>query len=229
MDTNQRFFIVRAAAAFSDSNKAQFLGKNPAYRVVSWGNDANPTAGEVAALITQIFDDLFVVASKKGASFTVGDFNGDGYKDLAVAVRLAREIDRNDNSAPDFMLYVPLPPEFNPRDDRNSLGTLRYWRQRGFLVVLHGGQRAWGELSTKDKLVLLTGYSGSSVRLFSDRVQLRPATAYPNQKSPGPAPMIIHDSILLDDVFSDGRGEIIYWDGARYRYYPMDTKGSRRQ
>ena len=148
------FSFVGLLLLCSDQNKAHSPAKNQPYRAVTWGNDANPTTGEVEALITQIFGDLFAVASKEGPSFTVGDFNGDGYKDLAVAVRLSRDVDRNDNSAPDFLLY---------------------------------------------------------------------------QKSPGPAPMLDHDSILLDNVFSDGKGEIIYWDGARYRYYPIKTKQSRGQ
>jgi hypothetical protein len=211
----------------SEASTRELLSQSQEDLLVKGQSDVSLTVSEVEGLIRQFFGDLFVLASDKGSPFVVGDFNGDGNKDFAVAVRLSREIDRDDNSTPDFLLYVPVPPEFDGWENPNPLGTLAHWRRGDFLVVLHSRQGSWHQLLLEDKAVLLISYAGSSIKLFSFRGQLRPATAYPGQRTTGPPPSVKYDSILLDQAFSNGNGQLIYWDGARYRYYPVDIKVKR--
>jgi len=46
-----------------------------------------PTAGEVRAKVTLIFEDAVIVDASHGPGYFVGDFNGDGSQDLALIVR----------------------------------------------------------------------------------------------------------------------------------------------
>lgn len=233
---NYRKWVLTVTLSFqlflicSDASTNRALLQSEAAGLPDRRGEAIPTIGEVGSLVEKSFNGLFVLASNRSASFVLGDFNGDGDKDLAAAVRLSREVDRDDTSISDFMMYTPLPREFDVNiygTERNPLGTLGHWPRAEFLVVLNGKPGGWHPQLPRDRTVLLMQTKGSSMKLFSFRGQLRSATAYPGQKEPGPPPSLMCDSILLGRALPHDKGQVIYWDGGRYRYYPIEFNVKR--
>jgi hypothetical protein len=192
------------------------------------GSESERTQDRMRAVLEAAFGGLFQVDARINPSHVTGDFNGDGVTDVAVAVRLIREVDKRDPSKPSFNLYQPIHTGLSPEvyKTENRLGSLAYYQDRTHLVVMHGThEREWTTSQPQQRHVLLDfpGIAPTGMTVY--RGELRPATAGDEPK-PTPPPRLTGDAILLEEVFEEDVGAVIYWDGSRYRTYPVRT--SRR-
>ena len=199
---------------------------------IRWALPSQPerttlSSQDIGAVLTKCFGGMFRLQDKARPNFVFGDFNGDGVSDLAVVVRLCADIAKTVDSKPEFAIYDPLPPEFDVQTfgKPRSLGDLAHWRNRDLIIVVHGGAGDWCDLGKQEATVLLAGHAGKGLLVSHFRGEMEPARAYSTQKKIGKPPFVNFDSILLDRAFSDDTGELIYWDGVRYRYYPIKQPG----
>lgn len=94
-EMNYRKWVLTVTLSFqlflvcSDASTNRALLQSEAAGLPDRRGEAIPTIGEVGSLVEKSFNGLFVLASNRSASFVLGDFNGDGDKDLAAAVRLS--------------------------------------------------------------------------------------------------------------------------------------------
>jgi hypothetical protein len=180
---------------------------------------------DVESLLQSCFHGLFRVdSSGLSPEFVEGDFDGDGIPDVFVPVKLARVVNRNDRSEPPFTFRDVLDPASPSRHElKLKMGDLSVpLVEDPFFAILH---RPGGNIPNRctvrtQKFVLLFPmYKGSSkIELFHGK-RLRPGTIY-DPKEDQPPPRLRGDAILLlDDI---GRGTALYWDGSRYRWYPVN-------
>jgi len=186
---------------------------------------ARLTSEEVKVLIETLFSGVFRDDDRIAPTHLIGDFNGDGIKDIAIAVQLSKDIDKNDPSKPPFNLYRPIHTGLKPEDYnvKDKIGVLAHYSNRTHLIILHGTrERGWGNSLSQERYVLLDfpGIAPNKIKIY--RGKLRSATAGDEPK-PTPPPRLVADAILADEVFEEGMGAIIYWDGKRYREYPFNT------
>lgn len=183
---------------------------------------------DVSDLIHTTFGGLFQVDERVSPTHLEGDFNGDGVRDIASVVRLAKRLDLNDQTRPAFRLYQAIHPALKARDypPKERLGVLANYANRVHLIIVHGHRESgWTNSTPQQRHVLLDfpGITPNRIRLY--RGNLRPATAG-DQFKPSRPPRLRGDAIVADEVFEQGVGAAIYWDGTRYREYPVNS--SRR-
>lgn len=183
------------------------------------------TSEDVKVIIRTTFAELFQVDERVPPTHLGGDFNGDGIEDIAIAVSLNRRVDRNDVSKPSFNLYMPIHTGLNPEEYKreDTLGVFAYYRDRVHLAVLHGiRDQDWLNVEPQ-QVHLLLGFPGiapNKIRIYHGN--LEPTTAG-DERKPTPPPRLFADAILADEVFDEGIGAVTYWDGTRYREYPVNT------
>lgn len=188
--------------------------------------EPKPTQEDVRALIGTAFGGLFEVDERITPTHLIGDFNGDGVEDIAIAVRLNRDVDKNDESKPAFNLYMPIHTGLNPEDykAKNRLGALAYYGNRAQLVVLHGtAETSWRNSQPQQRHVLIDYPGTAPTKMSSYRGKLKPAAAGDEPKPTAP-PRLVGDAILIDKVFEEDVGAVIYWDRSRYRVYPFRVR-----
>jgi len=179
---------------------------------------------DVESLVQSCFDGLFLVGSSGlSPDFVEGDFDGDGIPDVFVPVRLARVVNRNDKSEPPFTFRSVLDPASSSRHElKLKMGDLSVPGAEPFFVILHrlGADNPNRCPARSQKFVLLFGMDKgtSKIELFHGK-RLRPGTIY-DPKEDQPPPRLHGDAILLLD--DKGRGTALYWDGSRYRWYPVN-------
>ncbi len=180
---------------------------------------------DVESLVQSCFDGLFRVGSSSlSPEFVEGDFDGDGIPDVFVPVKLARVVNRNDKSEPPFTFRSVLDPASSSRHElKLKMGDLSVpVVEDPFFAILH---RPGGSIPNRctvrtQKFVLLFAMDkgSSKIELFHGK-RLRPGTIY-DPKEDQPPPRLRGDAILLLD--DKGRGTALYWDGSRYRWYPVN-------
>jgi FG-GAP repeat len=180
---------------------------------------ATPAANEVRAAIERVYKGAVAPDSRPG-SIVVGDFNGDGFEDLAVRVRpeASRLADLNDDLAnwiitdprkvlrPDPRLFDPhqnvqkLPPPERPRVEAAD----------SLLIVLHGYKETGWRNPEASQTFLLKGAGGADLRaqLRADARAATPARSNPPR--------------LMGDVIREtmqGEQGFLYWNGATYGWF----------
>jgi hypothetical protein len=158
-----------------------------------------------------------VVARDKNLepAFVVGDFNGDGSEDLAIAVKpndtMLGEIN---NELANWVLEDPrnisLPgPLSNPQTSANERKPVRANKGDAMLAIVHGvGSQGWRNPEAKQTFLLkneaakgITTQTLRSLRTGKDRQKLPP---------------------LLGDGIQEtvrGKSGLILWTGAKYAWY----------
>jgi hypothetical protein len=166
----------------------------------------SPQPSEVRAKIDGLFGP---VAEWAHGPFVAGDFNGDGWYDLAAVVRPRsdRVQDLNDDLAnwivQDPVAAASIPPGSVP--PRPSLGA------EPLLVVVHGfDAEGWRSPAARQTYVL-KGMAGASLE------------ARPLRATAATAGLVFPDGRTGDVVVEELAGEpgFLYWRGARYVWSPL--------
>jgi hypothetical protein len=148
----------------------------------------------------------------------VGDFNGDGAEDLAMAVRPAegRLSEINDTLA-NWIIQDALEepasrqaPSGNPERARATVDSGDV-----LLAVVHGvGEKGWRDEDAR-QCYLVRHATGA------------PLEALPRTELRGYVARVPNDAQLTGHVIlcaSEGRPGIIYWTGARYAWHPLPSR-----
>lgn len=155
--------------------------------------------------------------------FVVGDFDGDGTNDLFVPARLARTLDKKDKSKLPFNyqdVLDPAAPASVALDlRRGDLAQVETWP---LFAIVHGMDKATkGRCSaSRGKFLLLFPMDKGTTALELFQGEGLPFGTIGDRKEDQPPPRLKGNAVLLLDSHREGLA--IYWDGARYRWYPFN-------
>lgn len=178
---------------------------------------------EMESLVRTCFGGLLSADHTLTPSFVVGDFDGDGTQDLFVPVRLGRSVNRKNRSRTPFNYQEVLDPASPASVALNlRMGDLAIVENWPLFVVVHGLSKArmtrCSESRYKFLLLFAMNKGTTSIKLFNGKKLPRGTINDPKEDQP--PPRLKGEAILLLDP--DGEGSAIYWDGARYRWYPVN-------
>lgn len=178
----------------------------------------------VKQLIKQEFNNFFYLEEKAGISpsFLIGDTNGDGIDDIVAIVHVRGMIDESSITKPSFWLGKPLGTGMNSKaykDHYFTIGDLSRYKGEPILVIIHGS----GKASKKRehpyyKYALLDAMDNGVNKMSFQRTPLT-ASTITNEREAKLPPKLIGAAVLLT---LDNSGTAIYWDGERYRWYPVN-------
>lgn len=199
---------------------------NPVHDEIRHGS--KPTSEQVEALVQEEFGGLFKVAGNSFSPFyIIGDFNGDKVDDIAISVAVNCCIDPTDRTQTPFWFGKPLwagAPSERESECKLAKGNLAGYHDRpalGVLAMIHGSsERGWSYSQPQQKFVLVDGWDIPKKTMKLYRGQLKPTIAGDEPK-PSPPPHLFGDAILM--ITEGDKGTVLYWDGKRYRWYPIDN------
>jgi len=157
---------------------------------------------QVRDLVHRELGSKVIVDDLSGREYSQGDFNGDGFADLAVNVIVD---DAKDELQRHGVRYV----DANAWGKTNGRqGVTPEWRHCAAAVFLHGSAKKWDPSSITQKFVIYECFSGFRFIPHGQRIRR-------GNGSVGPTPKPKGDSILLD--LESGATALIYWNGRTYR------------
>jgi hypothetical protein len=160
----------------------------------------------VESLLNQEFGSQVTIAELGGGTYVVGDFNNDGFEDLAVPVNFER--DRSEVKSYGVKV-IDLDPYSPHNGQQIEPGEIKIQNCLG-LAIINGGAAGWKRPATK-----FLGYQCfSSIKL---NPKSRRLTAQKGSKRDPPRP--VGDSILID--LENGSIALIYWSGGTYRAFSL--------
>jgi hypothetical protein len=172
---------------------------------------APPAAGEVGAKVRQLFGAVAVFA---GGPFAAGDFNGDGWYDLAVVVRpAAAHLDRLNADAGNWIVHDPMAAA---AASPGAMPARPNVTAEPVLVIVHGFDAAGWRSADARQAYVLTGVAGP-------RLDARPVAELAAEAGVQLRPDLGTDAIV-EEV--RGRRGFVFWAGARYSWQPLRAPAS---
>jgi len=169
-----------------------------------------PDPIEIRDTVARVFEKAATPDASRDAGFAVGDFNGDGSEDLAVAVKASEgALGEINNELANWILedprVVPVPKPNSPRVLPGK--PVRAERGDNLLAIIHGvGPRGWRAPEAKQTFVLKNA-AGSKV-LTESLDELR----HTAQKLPPLKGDVLNETI-------GGKSGFVFWTGARYAWW----------
>ena len=156
--------------------------------------------------------------------FVTGDFNGDGFLDLAAIVRINRAfgLESDRRSAP-FLIRKPPVTSSDTSVHKNQGPRFadllaRHWTGP-ILFIVHGSSKGpdqrRGLKSGKFAMIDFMDYVATTMLVSRTPLRLGVAGDSPELSSP----KLLGDAIRFVD--SKGEGTAIYWNGSEYRWHPL--------
>ncbi|MGH9970523.1 MAG: hypothetical protein ACREBG_22405 [Pyrinomonadaceae bacterium] len=188
------------------------------------------TEEQVAALLESEFGGLFKLDTRTiSPSYIVGDFNGDGTEDIAIPVRLNLQLSTEDKTKPPFSFEKaqgPGPSTLGEQGHESGLtmGDLARYKELPILVIIHGSMKdRWKNSRPEQRFVVVDAWRLGKKVMSLNHGKLKP-TPYGDEPQVVEPPRLLGDAILMLDPANAGTA--VYWDGARYRWYPVDEPPS---
>jgi hypothetical protein len=184
-----------------------------------------PQLAEVQEAIKRTYKTAVILDASRNQNFTVGDFNGDGSQDIAVAVKPAKGMLADINSEyANWMLEDPQQVKLS-----GSNKAVRHLPSRSkpvqveagdsLLAIIHGyGPYGWRDLSAR-QTYLLKNAAGSNIAMQTKK-DLLSATKDNDDFPP-----------LRGDAIKETLGQeagFILWSGAEYAWYYDPTMNKRQ-
>lgn len=171
-----------------------------------------PKADEVVDALARVFDKALTLDQSHAPSFVAGDFNGDGYEDLAIVTKASENslADIN-NELANWTLedprMVPIPGS-KAANELQRPKPVKVEKTDSLLAIIHGvGAQGWRNREARQSYLLRNG-AGMNV-LVRSAGDLRRDSA--NSRLPP----------LKGDAISEtmnGRRGLIFWTGAKYAW-----------
>ena len=191
-----------------------------------------PSMDEVKSLVDSHFAGVFALNAtrqnqKISPAYLTGDFNGDGRPDLAVLVSIQPDRLRPHLAADPMWSIRPLTISKAlgkgmgaraAKDAQLSFTDLSENFQSSIvLLIVHNFKQAL-ESAVSRRFALLDFCNNGEIAMTVSR---KPLKTTPAGDSPIiTAPVVSKDTIRFLDRTGDGTA--VYWDGARYRWYPIE-------
>jgi hypothetical protein len=179
---------------------------SPTYAQSRRGAASNIPPGQIETVVRDGFGPKVRVESHSGGEpfYLPGDFNGDGFSDVAILVNIeearaelksygVRYIDIDPYSRRNGLQIDPL-----SHDSHNCLG----------IAIIHGTAAGWEAAHPAGRFMVYECFS--SFRLIRKGQRIRRGRG-----SRGRTPVPKGDSILLD--LETGGTALVYWDGRTFR------------
>jgi hypothetical protein len=170
------------------------------------GTPPNVPLGQIETVVHDGFGSKVKVESHLGSEpfYLLGDFNGDGFSDIAVLVNIEEARAELKNHE---VRYINIDPysrqnglQIDPlsHDSHNCLG----------IAIVHGTREGWKAANPAGRFMVYECFS--SFRLIRKGQRIRRGSG-----SRGRTPVPKGDSILLD--LETGGTALVYWNGKTYR------------
>ena len=173
---------------------------------------------EVTDAVTRVFQKVAAAGTASKPSFTVGDFNGDGFQDLAVVVKPNEgQLPEVNNEMANWILedpqQVPLPRSNLALPPTKRPPPVRVEKGDTLLAIIHGvGPQGWRSADARQTFLLKNGPATNmttqlmkSLRESKDRQRLPP----------------IRGDAINGTI--GGKSGLIVWTGAKYAWFSPDT------
>src|SRR3989440_1729796 len=162
---------------------------------------APPKTEEVNDAIVRVFNKAATVDSNYTASVLVGDFNGDGSQDIAVAMKPNPDGLAEINS--EFANWVL--EDVKQAEQAAKPTPVKAERTETLIAIIHGvGAKGWRNPEARQTFLLRNASGTSPVVEFAEK-----PSASNTSRNPTPRGDVIRETI-------NGRRGLIYWNGARY-------------
>ena len=173
---------------------------------------APPKAGEVQEVVVRVFGKVATPDPSLSTSFVVGDFNGDGSEDLAVAVKAdPAQLGEINNEMANWTLEDPKLVSIPGQDKGPRPPSKPVHAEKGdsLLAIIHGfGPQGWRNAEAKQTFLLKNAVGNS--------MQTETATVLRHGKERQKLPPVRGDAIHQT---LGGKAGIIFWTGAKYAWY----------
>jgi FG-GAP repeat len=170
-----------------------------------------PTIDQIRDAVARVFAKTATPDTSLHPGYVVGDFNGDGFEDLAVAVKVGEGyLGEINNELANWVLEdprnvatrtatTPMPPGKPARAEKGDT----------LLAIIHGvGAQGWRAPEAKQTFLLKNG-AGSNMLVKSPE-GLRSAKGDPK------LPLLKGD--IINETTGNGSG-LVFWTGAKYAWY----------
>jgi len=188
------------------------LGQATPIPAVPSENSRPPEKDEVVDALARVFNKAVLLDESRAPSFVVGDFNGDGSEDLAVATKATESsLPEINNELANWILEdpraVPIPGS-KAANELQRPKPVAVDKTDSLLAIIHGvGAQGWRNREARQTFLLRNG-TGNNIQVRSiDDLRREPA-----------APRL---PPLRGDTLSEtmnGRRGLIFWTGARYSW-----------
>jgi hypothetical protein len=171
-----------------------------------------PTPEEARAALERVYRQTLTVEANRPDALIVGDFNGDGSEDLAVAVKAAAgALAELNGEFPNWIIVdpgraLPFDPDKRVQAAPPSQGPPKVEAGDALLAILHGHGPAGWRSPEATQSYLLKGGAGSGMRAV-------PARDYP------PALKVRRNLNSRSDIISGtlaGADVFLYWSRGKY-------------
>ena len=170
-----------------------------------------PTIDQIRDAVVRVFAKTAAPDTSLPAAYVVGDFNGDGFEDLAVAIRVSDgHLAEINNELANWTLEDPRNVASNRTvsTTRPSTGKpVRAEKGDSLLAIIHGiGPQGWRAREAKQTFLLKNGAGSNIIALPVDRARNTPQKLSP----------------LKGDVIKEtvgGSSGFIFWTGAWYAWH----------
>jgi hypothetical protein len=170
----------------------------------------NPT--EISETVARVFERAATPDSSR-PGFAVGDFNGDGSEDLAVAIRPGENsLGEINNELANWLLEDPRTVVINTASTVRPPPVKPVRAQKGdaLLAIIHGvGAKGWRNPEAKQTFLLKNG-AGSNMTVLAVK-------NLPANKGKAKLPSLRGDTI---SETLDGKPGMLFWTGAKYAWHP---------
>jgi hypothetical protein len=190
------FLAFFSAPGFSQSKPA----------VMPRPNRASANRQEVESLLKQEFGSQLTVAEMGSGTYVIGDFNNDGFEDLAVPVNFER--DRSEVKS-HGVIVIDLDP-YSPNNGQQIDPTEIKMQNCLGLAIMSGSSAGWKQPAAK----FLSYQCFSSLKL-----QPKGRAIVAAKGSKRRSPRLIGDSVVLD--LENGGQTLVYWSGTTFRAFPL--------
>ncbi len=170
---------------------------------------APPNPTEIRATVARVFEKAATPDVSLPQAFAVGDFNGDGSEDLAVAIKVNEgSLSEINNELANWSLEDPRNVPISSLSNRVP-PTKRAHVEKGdtLLAIIHGvGPEGWRATEAKQTYVLKNG-AGSKLL-----AQPAEAVRRANKRLPQLRGDVLNETIGVKNGF-------VFWTGAKYAWF----------
>ena len=181
-----------------------------------------PKPDELKEVVARVFEKAASPDTTHNPSFVVGDFNGDGSEDLAIAVKPGDgKLGEINNEFANWILEDPKNVTIPGQEPTPRLPVKPVHAEKGeaLLAIIHGvGPKGWRSTEAKQTFLLKNGVGSD--------MTAQAAKTLRNSKDKQKLPPLIGDTIRQT---IGGKSGLVFWTGAKYAWYSPGVEQANRK